>query len=416
MDLRSVRPQAENVLELRPRGGGRKASASSHNAACSTINIISQRNLSERYRDCNHLTVASMAASDFSGLRRRFGQAATEVFRELQDEIDEQQEKLNDRKAGLDFREEALDAREAQLVRREKVREAAFVLAADNALETQWDEIARHGQEVEAVANVFQWKRKHLESREAELAQRALGVAADEMTAALKTEIADKVIKCAEQKETELEEKVENTIQRYADAHEMISNLSALQVQLTREVEEIGDTLAIQDSKVKKAWHWLCNERLATLEAQKRIFATRVSKESQDFTDGQPRVLLNEVNDNAFPEWWNEKDFPPQGCWLEIHGNDHMFRVKDCKWERVEWFPCTEIPDHHLFPIHDAISTTSTQGIALNVQAQAESEMMDRIELWQDDQMKTPEQDTEATFVSRPESPPACKAANQWTR
>jgi hypothetical protein len=238
-----------------------------------------------------------------SRISRRFGQAATEIFRELQDEIDEQQEKLNYCKAGLDSRGEALDDREAQLARREKAREVASMLAADTVLKTRWDEIARREEEPEAVAKVLQWKRKHLDSREAELAQRALGVAADEMIAAFKTEIADKVTIHAGQKETVMEEKVKNTRQRYADAHEMISNLSALQVQLTRVLEGFADTLASQDSKVKKAWHWLCNERVATLEAQKRIFATRVSKESQDFTDGQPRVLLNEANDSEFPEW-----------------------------------------------------------------------------------------------------------------
>jgi hypothetical protein len=53
------------------------------------------------------------------------------------------------------------------------------------------------------------------------------------------------------------------------------------------------------------------------------------------------RVLLNEANEYEFPEWWNERDLPPQGCRLEIHGNDHMFRIKDCRWEQVEWFACT---------------------------------------------------------------------------
>jgi hypothetical protein len=86
-----------------------------------------------------------------------------------------------------------------------------------------------------------------------------------------------------------------------------------------------------------------------------------------------------------------------------------VFRIKGCKWEQVKWLPYRETPDHHLFPVHDAISRTSTHDISLSVQTQDESEIVDRIELWQDDQMKTFEQDTEATFGSRPESPQPAK-------
>jgi hypothetical protein len=48
------------------------------------------------------------------------------------------------------------------------------------------------------------------------------------MIAAFKTEIADKIKKRVEQKETELEEKVENTRQLYAGAYEMDQQLVGL--------------------------------------------------------------------------------------------------------------------------------------------------------------------------------------------